>query len=146
MRAAGRVLVVDDDAMFLAAIRDLLRDEGYAVDVATTAGAALDQLWQDWDRQPDAILLDLHLPLLDGQTFAELYTLLPVRRAPIILMTGDSQAATHALVADAAGTLRKPFDAAELLALLHRVTRGEPTGQPDNRAGELGSPAGGRVA
>lgn len=72
MRAAGRVLVVDDDLDFLEAVRALLRDEGYVVDAAASVGGALDQLWRDWDAQPDAVLLDLHLPDFDGRDFGGL--------------------------------------------------------------------------
>jgi CheY-like chemotaxis protein len=121
MRAAGRVLVIDDEPAVLAAVGDLLRDEGYVVDGATTAGAALDLLWQDWEQQPDAILLDWHLPALDGQTFADLYRLLPVPAAPLILLSGDTTIDAQAPAVGAAAVLHKPFTLEALLACVHRT-------------------------
>ncbi len=120
MRAAGRVLLIDDNPDYLAAVGDLLRDEGYTVDAAATTGGALDLLWRDWDQQPDVILLDLHLPLLDGRRFAELYRLLPVPHAPMVLVTGAAEADPHAL--GATDVLHKPFTLDDLLTRLHRAT------------------------
>jgi CheY-like chemotaxis protein len=123
VRAAGRVLVVDDDLVILEIVRAALRDEGYIVDAAASVGSALDLLWRDWDNQPDVILLDLHLPAHDGRTFGELYALLPVRRAPVVLMTGadPAEAGDAAQVIGAAGVLLKPFALADLLTSVHRA-------------------------
>jgi CheY-like chemotaxis protein len=124
MRIAGRVLLIDDNPDYLAAVGDLLRDEGYVVDAATTTGGALDLLWRDWDQQPDVILLDLHLPRFDGRSFAELYRLLPVPHAPVVLVTGAAKADPQAI--GATDVLRKPFALDDLLTCLHRVTHREP--------------------
>jgi CheY-like chemotaxis protein len=125
MRAAGRVLVVDDDAAFLETVRDALREVGYAVDTAASIGGALDLLWREWQDQPDVILLDLQLPLLDGRTFAELYALLPVRHASIVLVTGvdPNAAGEYAALVGAHDVLLKPFDTDALLAAVHRAGR-----------------------
>src|ERR687886_1453164 len=120
MRVAGRVLLMDDDPEYLAAVGDLLRDEGYVVDVAASTGGALDLLWRDWDQQPDVILLDLHLPRFDGRSFAELYRLLPVPHAPVVLVTGAAEADPHAV--GATDVLHKPFALDDLLARLHHAT------------------------
>ena len=124
MRVAGRVLLIDDDPNYLAAVGALLRDEGYMVDGAASTGGALDLLWRDWDQQPDVIQLDLHLPLLDGRSFAELYRLLPVQHAPVILVTGAADADPQAL--GATDVLHKPFTLDELLARLHHATHAAP--------------------
>ena len=87
MRSAGRVLVVDEDAAVLEVIEPALRAEGYTVATARDAGTALDELWASWDVQPDAILLDVNLAAPDVAAFAELYQSLPVRHAPLILMS-----------------------------------------------------------
>jgi CheY-like chemotaxis protein len=128
MRAAGQVLVVDDDPDTVRLVRALLAELGYAVMSALSVGAALDGLWQAWDQQPDVILLDLSLPLHDGQTFADLYALLPVPRAPIVLLTGaQAEVVQQAAVrTQAVAVLHKPFSLDELLAALHLATHPTP--------------------
>jgi DNA-binding response OmpR family regulator len=123
VRSAGRVLVVDDDPAILEFLDAALRAEGYAVETAPDAGTALDRLWAAWDAQPDVILLDLLLPAVDGKTFAELYRALPVRHAPIVLMSALPEAAEVAPEIAAHDVLRKPFDLDELLERLRRAAQ-----------------------
>ena len=123
MRSAGRVLVVDHDPAILEFLDAALRAEGYAVATAPDAGVALDRLWAAWDAQPDVILLDLLLPAVDGKTFAELYRALPVRHAPIVLMSALPEAAEVAPEIDAHDVLRKPFDLDELLERVRRAAQ-----------------------
>src|SRR5687767_13216859 len=125
MRSAGRVLVVDDAPDVLELVRDVLQAAGYAVDAAASVGGALDFLWREWEAQPDVILLDLSLPALDGQTFAELYALLPVRHAPLVLVTAaDARVASdRAARLGARDVLLKPFDSEALLTAVHSATR-----------------------
>jgi two-component system response regulator MprA len=121
MRSPGRVLVVDDDPALRMFLRDALRAEGYAVETAPDAGEALDRLWAEWDNQPDVLLLDLLLPGVDGKTFATLYWALPVRHAPIVLMSALPEGTDVGPRLDAHDVLRKPFDLDELLARLHQA-------------------------
>lgn len=122
MRSAGRVVVVDDDVAILDFVKEALQDEGYSVIAFDNVGAALDALMSMWDTQPDAILLDVQIPDVDGQGFAELYRLLPVRQAPIILMSGSDTVGDVASQIKAQDVLRKPFGLDELLTRLYRVT------------------------
>jgi CheY-like chemotaxis protein len=123
VRSAGRVLVVDDDPALVELLDAALRAEGYAVETAPDAGAALDRLWAAWEAQPDVILLDLLLPAVDGKTFAELYRALPVRHAPIVLMSALPEAAEVAPEIAASDVLRKPFDLDALLERLRRAAQ-----------------------
>ena len=59
----SRVLVVDDEPAIGWSLRELLADEGHAVDVAATVAEALAAAARD---RPDAILLDVRLPGRDG--------------------------------------------------------------------------------
>jgi CheY-like chemotaxis protein len=122
IRAAtgGRVLVVDDDGAVRDFLGDALRAAGYAVEAAPDAGAALDLLWSAWDDQPDVILLDLVLPAVDGRGFGELYRELPVRHAPVVLMSAVAEVEQIAAETGAAAGLRKPFGLDELLATVAR--------------------------
>ena len=63
MRPSGRILIVDDDPLFLDTYRDLLSSEGYAVETATSRDQALTRLDEsDWD----VVLLDQKLLGGDG--------------------------------------------------------------------------------
>ncbi len=124
VRAAGQVLVVQDDAAGLDAIRYALQRDGYSVIAAGSAGGALDTVMNLWERQPDAILLDAQLSDAGGQDFAELYRLLPVRHAPIILLSApaDDAAAEVTGRIQAHHTLVRPFKLDDLLSRLHQLT------------------------
>ena len=62
--AKGRLLLVDDDALFRESLGHNLLDEGYDVTSADGGEAALDHLGKD--AQIDAVLLDWRMPGLDG--------------------------------------------------------------------------------
>ena len=69
------------------------------------------------------ILLDLLLPAVDGRGFAELYRELPVRHAPIVLISALPEVERLATEAGAAAGLRKPLDLDTLLATVARYAR-----------------------
>jgi twitching motility two-component system response regulator PilG len=149
MRVPGRILVIDDDQDYLLTVRDVLTEAGYSVDISSSVGAAIDLLWREWETQPDVILLDLWLPSLDGQTFLELYALLPVRHAPVVLVTGvDEEAAReHARMVGAVGHLCKPFGPDALLACVQAAVAASVAATGPSVAHALAMPdASGRVA
>jgi DNA-binding response OmpR family regulator len=81
------VLIVDDDPGVTTTFARMLRLEGYEVATALTADAGLRQI--DTDR-PDAVLLDLRMPLVDGLDFLrELRARETERRTPVAIVTGD---------------------------------------------------------
>ena len=112
------VLVVDDDAAIRAVIRDILQAEGFTVAVATDGAAALAELAQ---RRPAVILLDLHMPVMDGWA---LHRRLRVERQPIpvVFMTAGARARLEAEQHGADGYLAKPFELDALLAVVERYT------------------------
>ena len=90
---AIRVLLADDDEMFLASLTELMsRQRELAVVATATDGLAAIELVDELT--PDAAVLDLHMPLLDGVT-----TVARLRRDHpslcLIALTGDDAPALH---------------------------------------------------
>ncbi len=115
-----RVLVVDDDAQILRALRTSLRAHGYDVIVASDGESALEAAAT---QATDVVVLDLGLPDIDGlEVIRRLrsWTEVPV----IILSVRDSQEEkVGALDLGADDYVTKPFGIEELLARMRAVKR-----------------------
>ena len=121
-----RILVVDDDRPVLESLRRSLAFNGYEVDVARDGYEALARLAE---RRPDAIVLDVMMPRLDG-----LETCRRLRAAgddlPVLMLTARDAVSDRVAGLDAGADdyLPKPFALEELLArlraLLRRTARG----------------------
>jgi two-component system KDP operon response regulator KdpE len=115
-----RILVVDDEPQILRALRINLKSRTYEVE---TAANGVDALASAARRLPDAVLLDLGLPDMDG-----VEVILGLRgwtTVPIVVLSGraDPQEKIHALDAGADDYVTKPFAMEELLARLRAVIR-----------------------
>jgi CheY-like chemotaxis protein len=107
----GMVLVVDDDEGVRAVMASALEDDGWMVVTAENGKSALETLATV---RPEAILLDLRMPVMDGLTFAARYREFPEPRAPLILMSATvSQSAVED--SGAVAGLRKPIELNTLL-------------------------------
>jgi ribonuclease P protein subunit RPR2 len=116
-------LLVDDDPAF----RALLRATFEAVDVdVDEAGDAEEAERRIAFARPDAIVLDVSMPGLDGVSYcARLKSARATREIPVVLLTGSdmaSEATAQEVGADA--RLLKPFSPLELLAVVERVAAG----------------------
>ncbi|MGV9265342.1 response regulator [Kitasatospora sp. NPDC003701] len=121
----SEILIVDDEPALLRTLRINLSARRYAVRTAASGGEALDRAART---SPDAVLLDLGLPDLDGM---DVIRGLRSRSAvPIIVLSGRTDAADKvgALDAGADDYLTKPFLMEELLARLRAVLRRPPGG------------------
>jgi two-component system, OmpR family, response regulator MprA len=116
-----RVLVVDDDAAVSGALNRALRLEGYEVSVALDGPEALEEIAV---RPPDAVILDIGLPTLDGLDVCR-----RLRAAdndtPVLMLTARDAIndRVQGLDAGADDYLVKPFALAELLARLRALLR-----------------------
>jgi two-component system KDP operon response regulator KdpE len=116
----SRVLVVDDEAQILRALRINLNARQYRVDTAANGASALDAASRT---RLDLVVLDLGLPDIDGvEVIRKLRTWTPV---PIIVLSGRVGSAdkVDALDAGADDYVTKPFSVDELLARIRAVTR-----------------------
>jgi len=114
-----RVLLVDDDDGIREMLAIGLQDEGLDVRAARDGLQAL-ALLADW--HPDAIVLDLMMPTMDGWMFRDeqrRHGLAP--GVPVVIVSAALDLDRHVELLGAATSLVKPFDFAALLATLQRV-------------------------
>src|SRR4051794_30467774 len=123
MTDKARVLVVEDDPDIGDVVRRSLRREGYDVRLAEDGESALDEAVVF---EPDAVVLDLGLPQLDGVDVCR--RLRADGDVPILMLTArDSvEARVEGLDSGADDYLVKPFDRQELLARLRALLRRRP--------------------
>ncbi len=123
MAQKPRVLVVEDDAEIAVALRRSLRLESYDVSLAETGEAALREAA---DFEPDAVVLDLGLPRLDGVEVCR--RLRSAGDVPILILTARDglDARVEGLDSGADDYLVKPFERQELLARLRALLRRRP--------------------
>jgi two-component system KDP operon response regulator KdpE len=112
--------VVDDEAQILRALRVILRDAGFLALPASTGEEALDLAAV---ARPDAAILDLVLPDIDGIELCR--RLREWTEMPVIVLSavGDEDAKVRALAAGADDYVTKPFGPRELIARLEANMR-----------------------
>jgi two-component system KDP operon response regulator KdpE len=104
------VLIVDQEPLVRWAVSEVLSEEGHPVRQAANGAAALREL--EWcTGQPLVVLLDLHMPDMDG---LELLRTITARfpAVPVLALTARGESEGHAgwLARGAAEVLAKPFD------------------------------------
>jgi two-component system KDP operon response regulator KdpE len=116
----SRVLVVDDEAPFVRALAISLRAQGYEVDTAPTGEEGLRLAGT---RHPDAVILDLGLPGIDGLDV--LAALRAWSNVPVLVLSArhTEEAKVAALDSGADDYVTKPFTVNELFARLRAVMR-----------------------
>ena len=122
--AYATVLAVEDDPIVRADLRLVLEDAGFEVADARDGVQAVELART---HEPDAIVLDLGLPHLDGVEATR--RILAERDVPIVALTGRSQdLAEEAIEAGASAYVLKPFEPEEVVgAVLHAIAvRSEP--------------------
>ena len=118
-----RILVAEDDIHQAASIDELLRDEGFDV-VLTRNGE--DLVTQARHAPPDLILLDGHMPILDGFDAAQqLHSDRRTASVPILFLSGadDLVVRIQGLAPETIDFLRKPYATSELLARIERALK-----------------------
>ena len=120
MTPSPRILVCDDEPQILRALKVILREAGYEAVPAATGEEALDLASV---RPPDAAILDLMLPDMDGVEIAR--RLREWTEMPIVVLSavGEEGRKIEALGAGADDYVTKPFSAPELIARLQAVMR-----------------------
>ena len=120
--ATGRVLVVENDDAMREALRDLLEDAGYGVVCARDGVEALAALRRE---AICFVLLDLHLPTMDGFELRRRQLEDPaLASVPVAVLTSDA----HGTLGDTVPVIWKPFAAEDLLKVVRACcARGDVT-------------------
>jgi signal transduction histidine kinase/ActR/RegA family two-component response regulator len=138
-KAAGlrgvRVLLTDDNAVNRQVVKLFLAPQGCDVTEATNGKEALDAL----ARQPfDIVLLDVHMPVMDGQEAIRRIraSSAPWATVPVIALTADAMSGDREryLALGMSDYVSKPVDQRELVARMYAVLGAEPAEDPRRAA------------
>ena len=117
---ARNILVVEDDNNISNLIKMYLDKEGFEVRLASDGGKAVEAFQA---QEPDLVLLDVMLPVLDG--WGVLARIRERSKCPVIMLTakGEVDDRIHGLEMGADDYVVKPFEMKELLARINAVLR-----------------------
>ena len=127
MLESMRILVVDDDPGICDSLERPLRREGYVVSIARDGESALTSVSE---QNPDAMVLDVSMPKLDGLSVCRRLRSAG-NRVPILVLTARHSLGDRVAGLDAGADdyLAKPFALEELLARLRAIMRRAPTSE-----------------
>jgi two-component system, OmpR family, alkaline phosphatase synthesis response regulator PhoP len=112
-----KILIVDDSELVLAMAKDALEEAGFEVFTSTNGIEANSYIFSK--NKPDLIILDVMLPMLDGNKKAKLLREKEFsRQIPILLISSKSEDELRRLTIEAGvdGYIRKPFTNAGIAA------------------------------
>ena len=118
-----RILLAEDNEINQLVAQEILKEMGVSVDVAQNGEEAIKLVETN---RYDAILMDLHMPVMDGMAATLAIRRLPsaeIASTPIIAMTADAMIGVQEQVLSAGMTayVTKPFEPDELFSLLKRL-------------------------
>ena len=130
MADALRVVLVDDEALVRSGLR-LLLSNAPDIEVVAEASNGRDAVATVLDTQPDVVLMDIRMPVMDG--IAAVEKILSVHTVPIIMLTAfDTDSfILRALRAGAAGFLLKSTPPESLMAAVRAAAAGQPLLSPE---------------
>ncbi|HLK33564.1 MAG TPA: sigma-54 dependent transcriptional regulator [Terriglobales bacterium] len=124
MSASPSILLVDDEPGMLRYIRTLLEVDSYKVETANNGNDALERVQRGLN--PDLVLLDLLMPGIDGlQTLEQLRQMQPGMKVVMLSCVSDTRKVVQAIRLGAQDYLTKPFQKAELDAVIKQCLRAE---------------------
>jgi DNA-binding NtrC family response regulator len=123
MSEAANILLVDDEPGMLRYIRTLLEVDDHKVETASTGEEALARVQKGLE--PDLVLLDLLMPGIDGlQTLEQLRQMKPGMKVVMLSCVNDTRKVVQAMRLGAHDYLTKPFQKAELDAVIGQCIGG----------------------
>jgi two-component system, NtrC family, response regulator AtoC len=117
--AQRSILVADDDSSIRSLLRQLLQDEGYAVQEAATGVEVVDKVKEG---TPDLVIMDVRMPELDGiEALSRVKGASPKTAVLIMTAFGTSNAAIRAMELGAFDYVTKPFELDKINYTVHKV-------------------------
>jgi two-component system, LytTR family, response regulator len=113
-----RVLIVDDEPLARAQLRELLADQP-DLEVVAECGNGAEAVTRIEQDEPDLVLLDIQMPEIDG--FGVVRAVGPERMPPVIFVTASDAHAVRAFDVHAADYVLKPVDRDRLLEAIERA-------------------------
>ncbi len=136
MNVPPTILVVDDEPSMARYIQTLLEVEGYSVVIAEDGGGAISRI-QD-GLSPDVVLLDVLMPGIDGlETLTRLRELKPTLNVIMLSCVSDTRKVVQAIRSGAQDYLTKPFQKAELQAIMEQCLGRSKSAPFQSSAGEI---------
>ena len=131
---AKKVLIVEDDSNIAELLNLYLEKEGFEPLVAKDGGKGVEQFRAF---QPDLVLLDIMLPVMDG--WSVLKKIRESSKVPVIMLTakGETSDKVSGLEMGADDYIVKPFEMKEVLARIHAVLRRTAGGEEEGGAKKL---------
>ena len=131
---ARNILVVEDDSNISDLLRMYLEKEGFDVRIAYDGGRAVEEFEK---KEPDMVLLDIMLPVLDGWEVCK--AIRAEAQTPIIMLTAKSETSdkVQGLRSGADDYITKPFEMREVLARVEAVLRRTSGSSADKKARRL---------
>lgn len=124
-----RILLVDDHALLLEGLQNLLEDHG--IEVAGVARNGQEAVAQASATQPDVILMDIRMPVCDGLAATRLIKAdMPESKIVILTTSTDDKDLFEAVKSGACGYLLKSMDADSLIEALHDAEQDIPPFAP----------------
>ena len=124
-----RVVMVEDDALMQGMLGEVLRGEGFECEVCPDGASALEVVPRE---RPDLVLLDVHLPDMDGHEVCRaLKASARTREIPVIMLTGEARSLESRLSGLELGAedyLFKPISPKVLVARIRSIL--ETCGRP----------------
>ena len=119
-----KILVVDDERAVRDSLRRALELEGYDIELAADGSEALTRLTENGESQPDAVILDVLMPGIDGLEVCRRLRR-HGNRVPVLMLTARDEVENRVggLDAGADDYVTKPFALEELLARIRALLR-----------------------
>jgi len=112
------ILVVDDDLNLCQTIQVVLEEEGFVVETALDGAEALERAER---MRPAMVMLDMGLPLLDGEAVAKELQVRYGKTVPVVLMTADGHVKEKGQRVGAVVALGKPFEIDDLVTAVYKA-------------------------
>ena len=112
-----KIFIVEDDRYIRETFEELLKQEGYSVESFANGQKAIDRLYVA--PEPCLILLDMLMPVMNGEEFMEHFHKLPATILPIpVFLVSATSNAKESKVLGCKGFMKKPVDLDALLLII----------------------------